>query len=157
MFHHFDTRIDLVLSALGRMTEQRIARYVELAEEVTTSRGSPLDLLGMLDELARDEVAVVWAELTIAARTDAELRERVLPAIDARWALIRAAALAFPGLAAMEERQRDVWLQLLRGTVVLAPLVEPLTAADGRADLDGARNRALIRLAEHLGARFPAA
>ena len=156
LFHHFDTRIDLVLAALGRMTEQRIDRYIELADEVTTSRGSPLDLLRVLDELGRDDVAVVWAELTMAARTDADLRQQVQPAIDSRWALIRAAATAFPGLAAMEERPREVWLQLLRGIIVLAPLVEPLTAGSGRAGLDDARNKALIRLAEHLGARFPA-
>ncbi len=105
LFHHFKTRVDLVLAALQRMTERRISRYVEFAEEVQAGAGDPLDLLRMVGQLARDDVAIVWAEITVAARTDPELRDRVEPAIDARWALIRAAAAAFPGLAVMEPRR----------------------------------------------------
>ena len=101
LFHHFETRIDLVLAALARMTEQRIANYVEFAAQVHAA-GKPIELLRMVWQLARDQVAVVWAELTIAARTDPELRARVQPALDARWALIRSAAEAFPALAVME-------------------------------------------------------
>ena len=137
------------------MTEQRIARYVEFAEGVQAGAGDPLDLLRMVGRLARDDVADVWAEITVAARTDPELRERVEPAIDARWALIRAAAAAFPGLAVMEPLQRDVWLQLFRGTIELSPLID--TAATRRRaprSVDERRNRALIALAGHLGARF---
>jgi AcrR family transcriptional regulator len=160
LFHHFDTRIDLVLAALGRMTQRRIASYVEFADQVRAA-GQPIDLLRMVWRLARDEVAVVWAELTIAARTDPELRARVQPALEARWALIRGAAEAFPALAMMEPRRRDVWLQLMRGTIELAPVLEPVLG-DGDGDEGGApvgdeaRNRALLALAEHLGARFPA-
>ena len=43
LFHHFDTRIDLVLAALQRMTERRIARYVEFAEPTAAECGRPLD------------------------------------------------------------------------------------------------------------------
>jgi AcrR family transcriptional regulator len=157
LFHHFPTLVDLVVTALGRMTEQRIARYVEFADDVMASVGEPADLLRMAGQLAGDPVATVWAEVTIAARTDLELRQRVGPAIEARWSLIRAAATAFPGLAVMDPLQRDAWLQLLRGTLELAPLVGPL-ATDGDAAADerraDARNQALLVLAEHLGARF---
>ncbi|HET9665178.1 MAG TPA: TetR/AcrR family transcriptional regulator, partial [Desertimonas sp.] len=99
LFHHFKSRVDLVLAALQRMTGERIARYMEFAEDMRASAGEPLDLLRMVGTLARDDVATVWAEITVAARTDPELRERVEPAIDTRWALIRAAAATFPGLA----------------------------------------------------------
>src|SRR5262245_4162736 len=87
LFHHFDTRVDLVLAALARLTERRIANYVEFAAQVHAA-GKPIELLRMVWQLARDRVAVVWAELTFAARTDPELRAHVQPALDARWALI---------------------------------------------------------------------
>jgi AcrR family transcriptional regulator len=157
LFHHFETRIDLVLAALGRMTEQRVANYVEFATQVEAV-GKPIDLLRMVWQLARDPIAIVWAELTIAARTDPELRARVQPALDARWALIRSAAEAFPALAVMEPVAREVWLQLMRGTIELSPMLEPLLGngdASLLADRDERRNRALLALAEHLGARLP--
>jgi AcrR family transcriptional regulator len=156
LFHHFETRIDLVLAALGRMTEQRVANYVEFATQVEAV-GKPIDLLRMVWQLARDPIAIVWAELTIAARTDPELRARVQPALDARWALIRSAAEAFPALAVMEPVAREVWLQLMRGTIELSPVLEPLLGngdASLIADRDERRNRALLALAEHLGARL---
>jgi AcrR family transcriptional regulator len=158
LFHHFETRIDLVLAALGRMTEQRIANYVEFAAHEHAA-GKPIELLRMVWQLARDRVAIVWAELTIAARTDPELRARVQPALDARWSLIRTAAEAFPALAVMEPAARDVWLQLMRGTIELSPVLEPLLSngdVGPIADIDERRNEALLALAEHLGARIPA-
>jgi AcrR family transcriptional regulator len=156
LFHHFKARVDLVLAALQQMTEQRIARYVEFAEGIRAGSGDPLDLLRMVGLLARDDVAAVWAEITVAARTDPELRERVAQAIETRWALIRAAAGTFPGLAVMEPLERDVWLQLLRGTIEFSPLIEPLQPDGDGEELDERRNRALLALAGHLGARFPA-
>jgi AcrR family transcriptional regulator len=155
LFHHFDSKIDLVIAALQRMTEQRIGRYMEFAEEIQARAGHPLELLRMVGQLARDDVAIVWAEITVAARTDAELYERVGPAIETRWALIRAAASEFPGLAVMPERERDVWLQLMRGSIELAALVEPVLAIDDPQRREEHRNRALLRLAQHLGAKFP--
>ena len=156
LFHHFETRIDLVLAALGRMTEQRVANYVEFATQVEAV-GKPIDLLRMVWQLARDRIAIVWAELTIAARTDPELRARVQPALDARWALIRSAAEAFPALAVMEPAAREVWLQLMRGTIELSPVLEPVLGngdASLVAERDERRNQALLALAEHLGARL---
>lgn len=156
LFHHFKSRVDLVLAALQQMTERRIVRYVEFAEGIRSGVGDPLDLLRMVGLLARDEVAAVWAEITVAARTDPELRERIAEAIETRWTLIRAAAGTFPGLAVMDPLQREVWLQLLRGTIEFSPLIEPLQPDGAGEALDERRNRALLALAGHLGARFTA-
>ena len=101
LFHHFDTRIDLILAALQRLTERRIARYVEFAEPTAASAGDPRSLLRLAGQLARDDVALAWTELTVAARTDTDLRGRVEPAVAARWNLIRSVAAGFPGLATM--------------------------------------------------------
>jgi AcrR family transcriptional regulator len=156
LFHHFATRVDLVLNALERMTEERISSYIEFADSIRAGGGDALELLNMVGRLARDDVATVWAEITIAARTDAELRERVGPAMEARWALIRAAASSFPAIAAMEARPRDTWLQLMRGTIELSPVIEPVIGVGDQAERDVRLNRALLDLATHLGARFTA-
>ena len=138
------------------MTAERITRYVEYADTIRAGGGNPLDLLSMVGRLARDDVATVWAEITIAARTDAQLRERVGPAIEARWALIRGAASSFPAIAAMEATRRDTWLQLMRGAIELAPVIEPVVEVGDHEERDRLRNRALLQLATHLGARFTA-
>lgn len=157
LFHHFETRIDLVVAALQRLTEQRIASYVEFAAQIEPGSEDPRSLLRMVGQLGRDAVALVWAELTVAARTDAELSARFQPAIEARWALIRSAAATFPGLATMSDGDREVWLQLLRGTIELAPLIEPLHIGGDPTQLDEGRTAALLALAVHLGARLPVA
>ena len=153
LFHHFDTRIDLILAALQRLTERRIARYVEFAEPTAASAGDPRSLLRLAGQLARDDVALAWTELTVAARTDADLRGRVEPAVEARWNLIRSVAAGFPGLATMSDGDREVWLQVVRATYELAPLTDPLRTADDQQQVDGGRAEALLALAGHLGAR----
>jgi AcrR family transcriptional regulator len=153
LFHHFPSVVDLIVTALGRMTERRVASFVELTGRAAFDE--PLDLLRLVSKLAHDPVASVWADVTIAARTDAELRQRVQPAIEARWALIREAASSFRGLADMDERQRDAWLQLMRGVYELAPVFSPFQPADAASrTTDDGRNRALLALVEHLGANF---
>jgi AcrR family transcriptional regulator len=157
LFHHFDTRIELVLAALERMTQARIARYGAVAQRVEVAGGGPLELLRVVGQLARDRVAVVWAEVTVAARTDVALRQRLEPALQARWALIDAAASTFPALAQMEPPKRQVWFQVMRGTLELAPLIEPFSSVDASAVAAERRDRALLDLAGHLGARRPEA
>ena len=90
----------------------------------------------------------------MAARTDPELRSRVTPALEARWALIRAVAESFPALAVMDQGTREVWLQVVRATMELAPLVEAPVPPEDLEAREGPRNRALLALAGHLGARF---
>ena len=41
LFHHFDTRVDLVLGALAHLTERRVADYVEFAERHPPRRRRP--------------------------------------------------------------------------------------------------------------------
>ena len=64
-------------------------------------------------------------------------------------------AAAFSGLATMPDANREVWLQLLRGTIELAPVVESLQVEGDPTRLSEGRNAALLALAEHLGARLP--
>jgi hypothetical protein len=56
----------------------------------------------------------------------------------------------------MEARPRDTWLQLMRGTIELSPVIEPVIGVGDQAERDVRLNRALLDLATHLGARFTA-
>jgi hypothetical protein len=58
----------------------------------------------------------------------------------------------------MEPVAREVWLQLMRGTIELSPMLEPIVGngdESGGAARDERRNRALLALAAHLGADLP--
>ena len=47
-----------------------------------------------------------------------------------------------------------MWLQVLRATMEVAPLVEAPVPPEDLVAREDPRNRALLALAEHLGARF---
>jgi AcrR family transcriptional regulator len=149
VFHHFETRVELVLTALERMTAGRIARYSTLAGQ-RIADGS-LGLLRVVGQLARDPVAVVWAEVTVAARTDELLRQRLEPALQARWTLIAGAAGHFPLLRDMPADARLVWLQVMRGVLELAPLVDPFSPIEPSGEAEERRDLALLALAGRLG------
>jgi AcrR family transcriptional regulator len=75
LFRHFDSRLDLVLAAAEevarRHTESVRARFAELRAPTIA------DALRVMRERHRARDNVVWFELMVAARTDAELRSRL--------------------------------------------------------------------------------
>jgi AcrR family transcriptional regulator len=151
LFHHFDTKVDLVLAALRRLLEMRIDRYLEFAASVRTTGapdGGGLELLRMARSLTRDPEAMVWLEVTMAARADAELRARLRPLLAARWRSIRDVASRHPAIAAMPVEPREAWLQILWGTLELDAIWEHVIPGD---ELDERKDRALLALAVRLG------
>lgn len=155
LFHHFDTRLDLVDAALQRLVEQRIERYLHFADSLHERGGSytrPSQLLRMVRELASDRGAMVWLDVTVAARTDRELGERIGPSIAARWAAVRAAACGSPAVRTMPPGEQEVWLQFLRSTLELDAIFEQV---DPHPELDERKDGALLALAVRLGASYP--
>lgn len=75
LFRHFDSRLDLVVAAAAevarRHTESVRARFAELRAPTIA------DALRVMRERHRARDNVVWFELMVAARTDAELRSRL--------------------------------------------------------------------------------
>lgn len=157
LFHHFDTKVDLVLAALRRLIELRIDRYLEFADSLRTSEapeGDGIELLRMGRALGRDRGALVWLEVTLAARSDPDLRERLTPLLAVRWRSIRDAVSGHPALAAMPAEKREAWLTILRATLELDAICDHVLADD---DLAERKDRALMALAVRLGAIPPAA
>lgn len=76
LFGRFDTLSDLVAAAAAevgrRLMEQFIASMAQLPD-----RGDVSAVLALWRDAARDPLNTVWLELTVAARTDSQLRERL--------------------------------------------------------------------------------
>ncbi|MEU0543545.1 TetR/AcrR family transcriptional regulator [Nocardia sp. NPDC005978] len=76
LFGRFDTLADLVAATAAevgrRLMEEFIAKMAQLSE-----RGDVHTVLALWRSAARDPLNTVWLELTVAARTDPALRERL--------------------------------------------------------------------------------
>lgn len=156
LFHHFDTRLDLIVAAVDYNLSDRFIRvssFVDRAALATSFRlDHPRALLRTIRSITREPRSMVWIEVLNAARTDPELRERVMPLLISQRELFRSVALADPNLAAMTEADRMTWVELLRNIVngeAVWRIVMP------HHDVDDAKIDALLVLAGAMGAAPP--
>lgn len=101
LFRHFDSRLALVAAA----AEEVARRHLALVRR-RLATAPPEDLraaLRLMRARHRDESNVVWFELMVAARTDAELRECLSPVARRFFAEITAVAREVPALAALPD------------------------------------------------------
>lgn len=73
LFRHFESRLDLVVAAAEEVGRRHLDGFRAL-DHATIS-----EQLRFARSRARARINAVWFELLIAARTDAELRERLTP------------------------------------------------------------------------------
>lgn len=76
LFNHFDTRADLIVAA----AEEICGRHLEAFAEPNVGR----DVRGVVEFIraaTRTPEHAAWHEIVVAARTDAELRERIAPSV----------------------------------------------------------------------------
>ncbi|MGH3863895.1 TetR/AcrR family transcriptional regulator [Actinokineospora sp.] len=75
LFRHYDSRLDLVLAAADEVAR----RHCESVRASFAEIGTPSveDAVRVMRERHRAQDNVVWFELMVAARTDAELRSRL--------------------------------------------------------------------------------
>jgi AcrR family transcriptional regulator len=156
LFHHFDTRLDLIVAAVEYNLADRYSRVSAFAEQAWAEQLStdhPRALLKLIRAITREPRSMVWLEVLTAARTDPELRARVTPLLARQRDLFRAVALTHPDLAAMTEADRMTWVELLRNIVngeAVWNIVMP------HHDVDEAKIDAMLVLAAAMGARQPA-
>lgn len=77
MFRHFDSRLDLILAAADAVRARQFEQFrtgIAALEKITIE-----DCLVLLRKACRAPMNAAWYELMVAARTDAELRERLEP------------------------------------------------------------------------------
>jgi AcrR family transcriptional regulator len=155
LFHHFDTRLDLIVAAVEYNLADRYTRVSAFAEQSWVEQLStdhPRALLKLIRAITREPRSMVWLEVLTAARTDPELRARVTPLLARQRDLFRAVALTHPDLASMTEADRMTWVELLRNIVngeSVWNIVMP------HHDVDEAKIDAMLVLAAAMGAGNP--
>ena len=120
MLHHFPSRSDLIKASVRHLNEQRIALY--RSEESDIQDGAEHSLVEEGIEAYWNQLNtpafVVFHELQVAARTDPELLEVMIPATEEFDRLgLEATRELFPDLAMSEEfmRAHHLSLYLLEG------------------------------------------
>ena len=109
LFRHFPHRRALLVATAERVAERQTDEFAEQFRGVTLSAATVLDALVALRRLVRSRSNQVWHELIRAARTDAELRAALGPALRDYHRRTAAAAGAFAG-----ERWSDEFQSVLR-------------------------------------------
>ncbi len=115
MLHHFPSRSDLIKASVRHLNEQRIALY--LSEESDIQEGAEHSRveegIDAYWKQLNTPAFVVFHELQVAARTDPELLEVMIPAIKEFDRLgMKATRELFPDLAMSEEFRRTFSLSL---------------------------------------------
>jgi AcrR family transcriptional regulator len=75
--HHFPTRIELVTEAVAHLFARRHAEFLEAFARLPAEAVRVEAAIDLLWQMFRGPTFVVWLELAVAARTDAELAEPV--------------------------------------------------------------------------------
>lgn len=77
--HHFPSRAELVATSVEHLSAQLTREIVARAPTATSEREIAEELIDALWEVHKGPLIAAMAELSVAARTDAELRERLAP------------------------------------------------------------------------------
>ncbi|MEU0545753.1 TetR family transcriptional regulator [Nocardia sp. NPDC005978] len=95
IFRHFDSRTDLVVAAANEVRHRHIRSAAEVIRP--ENRTGPIDLVELMMRVRgqiRHRTNAVWFELLVAARTEADLRERLEPVARALLAEVEELAVA---------------------------------------------------------------
>ncbi|RSN60019.1 MULTISPECIES: TetR/AcrR family transcriptional regulator [Actinomadura] len=112
LFRHFDTRLDLLVAAAEEVGRRQLAL---VGEQLAAHPDAGLrDALELMRGRHRAVDNVVWFELLVAARTDAELRARLAPAAERYRDAITELARAAPGLRDLPDEDRHVLVSAAR-------------------------------------------
>lgn len=148
LFRHFDSRLDLVVAAAAevarRHTESVRARFAELRAPTIA------DALRVMRERHRARDNVVWFELMVAARTDAELRARLSVTGQKFFAELLQIARTVRGTEVFSDADLELLLNTLEhtfdGETIRREIAPDPVAEDRRLSL-------LVEFAEFLAAR----
>lgn len=137
MVHHYPSKSDLLIAALEHLVEERALELTKELEAIRESTKAPLGMDALVDLLWRTfSGKLYWAglELFVAARTDAELREKFGP-LERRLAKrVLSLFLEETGMSSRDARAAiGLSLHLMRG-MAMERIFEP----------DAARERVLL-------------
>jgi len=149
LFHHFDTRLDVIVAAVEHHLRERLLRYTSYLSSQQQDVADPRSLIRMLRSVQREPRSMVWLEVVMETRTDAQLRDRIQPILQRQREVFRELAVAQPGLSEMPIDARNAWLELLRNVLHGEALWEHVKP---HHDLDEPKLDALVALSREMGA-----
>ncbi len=129
--HHFQTRQALVAAAMERLAERRGAELLAAAEDLPEGRERLVQGLDLLWASYANPLFQAALDLWSHARTDADLRERLVPVerrLDRQTLAI--ARRLFPAIA--EQPDFDRLIELAVSTIRGLALLDTLHPGDGR-------------------------
>ncbi|MDR7085667.1 AcrR family transcriptional regulator [Aeromicrobium panaciterrae] len=77
LFRHFESRLDVILAAADAVRARQFVDFRTGLESMTTF--DVAEVVRLLRRATRAPINAAWYELLVAARTDAELRQRLEP------------------------------------------------------------------------------
>ena len=107
LFRFFPTLLDLVLASVSEVGQRQISQFETRFGAVNDGSRPLLTALSVLRDVCRSKNNVVFFELLLAARTDAPLRRKLAPALQAYRGAIRATAERLPGIQSLDPDIRD--------------------------------------------------
>ena len=149
LFHHFESRLDIIVAAVEHNLEQRFAWILAAVDALRSDRSGPGALFRTLRSIAREPRSIVWLEVLMEARTDPELRARVTPILVKQRDRFRAGAALEPRLQRMSRHDRLTLIELFRNVLNGDAIWEPVVSHE---DLDDPKLDALLALAADLSA-----
>lgn len=122
--HHFPTKAELLAAAVGRLLERRLEEFRKAFANADPGADRMEAAIDVLWSMYQGPTFTAWAELWMAARTDADLA-RVVRQLDRSFAEESKAIYAelFPGSSPDDDFGRDFAFVLMDG-IALQRLVE---------------------------------
>lgn len=112
IFRHFPTRLDVIVEAAEEVGRRQVAEFLALLasyDEVPPIR----TILQTFQTIARAPYGTVWDEVGLHARTDPELRERIVPTIAGLMEAINTVTEGFPAIADRAPAERKALRNLV--------------------------------------------
>jgi AcrR family transcriptional regulator len=82
IFRHFPSRLDVIVEAAEEVGRRQVAEFLELMSTASVEGTPPIRvILAIFHTIARAPYGTLWDELSVHARTDPELRERLTPTV----------------------------------------------------------------------------
>ena len=113
LFRHFPTRTALIGAATERMVRRHLEHLGQLLQEPDPTRDLVETMVRFFRDSARAPLSAAWREVMVAARTNEELREALVPAVQRFEDSIMHAASVFPGAPSATREFGTLVLSLL--------------------------------------------
>ena len=109
LFGRFSTLLDLMLAAAEEVARRQLDNFARRIAQLPNTEDANL-ILPLLRTSSRDPINAVWIELLVAARTDAQIRDRLRPISEEYGGRILDSSREIRALDALPEHERAAFI-----------------------------------------------